>query len=84
MGIVEVTIPITVVSIQVRTFEKSSCLQKINIPKSVCKIGDLVFYGCAFLKTVTIEKGKANISTKASTGCLKKDAMIIKMIIRLY
>ena len=65
----KITIPNSVTSIGVRTFQYCSGLTSITIPNSVISIGDDAFGGCSGLTSVTIPNSVTSIGNNAFNGC---------------
>ena len=64
----KVSIPGSVVVIDINAFSHCKSIEKIVIPESVKKIGEQAFYGCKKLKKVVIPEN-VEIGVYAFAGC---------------
>jgi hypothetical protein len=64
-----VTIPTTVVSIDIYAFYGCIGLTSVTIPNSVTTISSFAFFGCSGLTSITIPNSVTRIDTSAFSGC---------------
>lgn len=76
LNLIDVEIPINVVSIGDYAFEKTS-VKKISIPKSTMSIGRYAFRACAKLQNLIISDGVVEILEGAFSGCGKLKKIMI-------
>lgn len=68
-GMLEVTIPETIVSIGNNAFEGCEGLRKVRMSDNVTNIGSSAFSGCTFLNDIVLPEGLTELSDYIFQGC---------------
>ena len=76
--LISVTIPESVISIDVGAFSGCSGLTTISIPNSVTIVCDGAFSGCSRLSSVTIGSGLTSLGTGVFNNCVELSSIKVK------
>ncbi len=67
--VTSVELPNGIVSIEDRSFAKSTAMTSCILPETITTIGVAAFSGCASLKTINIPKGVSTLNLETFYGC---------------
>lgn len=75
-GLIGITLPTSIVSIEDKAFNNCKGLKAINIPSNVASIGEESFQNCTGLTSITLPSSVKNVGDWAFYGCTYLDVVI--------